>query len=73
MGRLLLTSPLDRVAFVSALEVPPDAVLVAKANRYLTREQAEAIQAAIQEVLPGRRVLVLPPWCELDVVREAAE
>lgn len=61
---------LDRIAYVSALDLPPGAVIVAKSSRQLTLEQAEALKAEFAKVLPKRKVIVLPPKIELDVVRE---
>lgn len=54
---------------MTALDVPAGAVLVAKANRPLTVEQAEAIQRHISEAVPGHKVFVLPHGVELDVLR----
>ena len=62
---------LENIAYISALEVPADAVLAVKCRRRITADQAERILEQLGAALPGRPVLVLPPELDLVVVRDA--
>jgi len=64
--------PQDRIAWIAAVDVPSDAVIVVKSEMHLSVEQAQAIEEHVLKALPGRKVIVLPPELELDVVREVA-
>ncbi len=68
-----MTDLLDHIAYITALDVPPDAVLCIKSARRLTAEHARLLEAEIQRVLPGRPVLILSPDLELVVVRDVQE
>jgi hypothetical protein len=70
---LMAEQDFDRIAFVSALDVPPDAILVARIHDELTAEQAEQLSDQIKANLPGRQVIVLSGGLNLDVLRDAKE
>ncbi len=60
---------LSRIAYVTALDCPPDAILAVKCSVRLSPETAQTIKAQVEEALPGRKVLVLSPELDLVVLR----
>jgi hypothetical protein len=62
------TDAAERIAFVSALELPPGAVVVIKSERMLTALQARLITSQVHDAIPGHKVIVLSPGLDMDVV-----
>jgi hypothetical protein len=61
-------SELPEIQDLKRITYSPDDVIVARVGRPVSAEEADRLNTQLQAAFPGRKVLVIGPTVEVDVV-----
>lgn len=63
-----MTTILERVTFVHALELPPNAVIIVHCDIAITPEQGAELQRQVRDAIPGHKVMITSGPVTIDAI-----